>query len=207
MKQLGCRYQYAYQVIPVIWLTDWLPAICLFLVGKLILLAGYAWYWQRKFRQTIVRQQEEIDQLRLQALQHEQQLASLLQDVEPELEESPFNPLTDSALTDEFLIRVYRFVEDHLADSNLSVEPLATAMNMSRMNLHRKLKAQAGLSANELIRSVRLQRAATLLLTDIPISTVSYTVGIESSAYFSRIFREEFGNTPSDYVLLNRVKK
>ncbi len=188
-----------------LWPLDFYLRVSWLLTSLFILLLLYSWYRLRQLRKTIDQQQQTIDQFAEKA-----ELLPTIPAIPPPEPVSPSIPVplpTKSELTDEFLIRVYGFVEQHLADSTLSVELLAGAMHMSRMNLHRKLKAQTGLSANELIRSIRLQRAAVLLLTNTPISTVSYTVGIESPAYFSRIFKEEFGCTPSDYLLINCKKK
>jgi AraC-like DNA-binding protein len=195
------QYQYVYQIAGPLWLTDW-PVIAWFV---LMLLLFRSWYRCRQLQQTIYQQQDDLNQLRAQVRAGEEELARAL--CPPDPPAAPGLLVFGADQTDEFLLRVREFVTAHLAESELSVEVLATAMHMSRMNLHRKLKAQTGLSANELIRAVRLQKAAELLLTDMPVSTVAYTVGIESPAYFSRIFREEFDCTPSDYVLLNRIKK
>jgi len=71
---------------------------------------------------------------------------------------------------------------------------------MSRMQLHRKLKALTGLSASEFIRSQRLKLAAQILKSsDINISEVGYSVGFNDHAYFSKCFKEAYNCTPSEF--------
>ncbi len=113
-------------------------------------------------------------------------------------------PLASEAPEDDFMNRVYRLLESHLDDSTFGVEPLATAIGMSRMHLNRKVKAMTGLTPNELIRAVRLKRAAELLLTGASISEVADRVGFDTAAYFSKVFKDHYHLTPSEYVELHR---
>ncbi|CCH52648.1 Sensor protein evgS [Fibrisoma limi BUZ 3] len=110
------------------------------------------------------------------------------------------------SVDDDFLNKIYSTLEAHLDDSTFGVEPLAESVSMSRMHLHRKLKALTGMSANELIRAVRLNRAAELLLTNVPVSEVAYQVGFEAPAYFSRVFKEQYGLTPTEFAEQSRLK-
>ena len=71
---------------------------------------------------------------------------------------------------------------------------------MSRMQLHRKLKALTDRSASSFIRGMRLQKAKILLQqTQQNISEVAFEVGFNDPKYFSRVFTEAFGITPSDF--------
>ncbi|MBT8310953.1 MAG: helix-turn-helix transcriptional regulator [Flavobacteriaceae bacterium] len=72
---------------------------------------------------------------------------------------------------------------------------------MSRMQLHRKIKALTGLSASEFIRSQRLKLAAQLLKkSDINISQVGYSVGFNDSSYFAKCFKQTYHCTPTEYA-------
>ncbi|GAB4014588.1 two-component regulator propeller domain-containing protein [Spirosoma migulaei] len=113
-------------------------------------------------------------------------------------------PTTSLDPQDEFMNRVYSILEERLDDSTFGVEPLATAIGMSRMHLNRKVKAMTGLSPNELIRIVRLKRAAELLLTGVSVSEVADRVGFDTPAYFSKVFKDQYHLTPSEYVDQNR---
>jgi len=89
--------------------------------------------------------------------------------------------------------------DDRLADSDLSVEDLASAMNLSRVQLYRKVKAITGSSPVELLRSARLNRGYQLLLTtDKTVSEVAYAVSFITPSYFTKCFKDEFGQSPTE---------
>lgn len=72
---------------------------------------------------------------------------------------------------------------------------------MSRVRLYRKISALTGMSVNEMIRKLRLQKAAQLLGQEWgAVSQVAYEVGFSNLSYFSKVFKEEFGVLPSEYV-------
>jgi signal transduction histidine kinase/DNA-binding response OmpR family regulator len=103
---------------------------------------------------------------------------------------------------EQFLNKVKEGILARLSDEQLSVESLAEDMSMSRVQLYRKITALTGLSANELIRKLRLQKAAQLLQQKWgPVSQVAYEVGFSNLSYFSKVFKEEFGVLPSEYSL------
>ncbi len=90
-------------------------------------------------------------------------------------------------------------VEARLADSDISVEDLAADMNMSRVQLYRKVKAITGSSPVELLRTARLKRGYQLLLTtDKSVSEVAYQVGFSAPSYFTKCFKEEYGMLPGE---------
>ena len=101
----------------------------------------------------------------------------------------------------KFLERLQLILDEKLVESTFSTEQFSQDLNMSRMQLHRKLKALTGLSASEFIRSQRLKLAAQILQTaDINISEVGYRVGFNDHAYFSKCFKEAYNCTPSDFA-------
>ena len=98
-----------------------------------------------------------------------------------------------------FIVRFKDVVEARLSNSDITVDDLAEAMNLSRVQLYRKVKAISGSSPNELLRTARLNRAYQLLLTtDKNISEVAYEVGFTAPSYFTKCFKDEFGVSPSD---------
>lgn len=106
----------------------------------------------------------------------------------------------------DFISRIQRLVEQHIDDPAFSVEEIGRMIGMSRVQLYRKLKALTSLSPNEYVRIVRLKRAATLLATtDRTVAEVAYEVGFSSPSYFSKCYREQYGETPVDYQ--RRVRK
>jgi len=101
--------------------------------------------------------------------------------------------------TDVFIARFREVVERRMTDSELSVEDLADDMNLSRVQLYRKVKALTGSSPVELLRTARLNRAYQMLLTtDKNVSEVAYDVGFSAPAYFTKCFKDEFGMVPGD---------
>ncbi|WP_350286627.1 ATP-binding protein [uncultured Croceitalea sp.] len=106
-----------------------------------------------------------------------------------------------TSVDEKFLERVQKILDKKLVESTFSVEQFSKAIHMSRMQLHRKLKALTGLSASEFIKSQRLKLAVQILKSaDINISEVGYSVGFNDHAYFSKCFREAYNCTPSDFA-------
>ncbi|GAB4429320.1 MAG: hypothetical protein OHK0039_47940 [Bacteroidia bacterium] len=104
-----------------------------------------------------------------------------------------------------FLRKAIALVEDHMADSEYSVEAFGRDLGVSRMQLYRKLTALTGKPANEFIRFIRLQRAAQLLRdSHLTVSEVTYEVGFSDLKYFRKRFKDQYGLNPSDYVALHR---
>ena len=98
-----------------------------------------------------------------------------------------------------FIVRFKDVVEARLADSDLSVDDLAAAMNLSRVQLYRKVKAISGSSPVELLRTARLNRGYQLLIqTNKTISEIAYEIGFTAPSYFTKCFKNEFGVSPSD---------
>ena len=85
------------------------------------------------------------------------------------------------------------------------MEALAEEMSLSRVQLYRKINALTGISVNEFIRKLRLQKAAQLLQQNWgPVSQVAYEVGISNLSYFTKCFKEQFGVLPSEYNVNSR---
>ena len=99
----------------------------------------------------------------------------------------------------QFISRFKEVIEARLEESEVSVEDLAADMNLSRVQLYRKVKAVTGSSPVELLRTARLNRAYQLLLTsDKSVSEVAYAVGFTAPSYFTKCFKEEYGMVPGD---------
>lgn len=107
-------------------------------------------------------------------------------------------------LDEKFLEKVQTILETNLVESSFNVTNFSEAVGMSRMQLHRKLKALTGLTATEFIRSQRLKLAAQLLKTsDINISQVGYSVGFNDHSYFTKCFRKLYNCTPTEFAERN----
>ncbi len=114
-------------------------------------------------------------------------------------EASPVIKKDEPATVSLFITRFKEVVEARLEDSDVSVEDLAADMNLSRVQLYRKVKAVTGSSPIELLRTSRLNHAYQLLLTtDKSVSEIAYAVGFTAPSYFTKCFKEEYGMVPGD---------
>lgn len=100
-----------------------------------------------------------------------------------------------------FLESVRRAIEDNLDDEEYSVERLASDVAHSRGHLHRRLRDLIDEAPSDLLRRMRLERAAQLIDADAgTIGTIAYAVGFKSISHFSNRFQEHFGVRPSAYA-------
>lgn len=109
--------------------------------------------------------------------------------------------MSDASPEKHFWERLEKILEVNLIEPNFSIEKFASEMAMSRMQLHRKLKALTGQNPSDFLRSQRLKMAVVLLKKNkMPISEIGYAVGFNNPSYFSKAFKQEFGHSPSDYL-------
>ena len=114
----------------------------------------------------------------------------------------------EPSLDDKFIARARKIVEDNIGDSAFGVEKMADKIHLSRTQLFRKLKAISGMSPNEFINEIRLQKAAELILSKADTLTqISYSVGFNEQSYFAKRFRKKFGVNPSEYNHKNIPEK
>lgn len=98
-----------------------------------------------------------------------------------------------------FMQKVLDYINENIGESELNVEHLADDMSLSRSQLYRKIKAITGMTANELIRKIRLERAKKMIENGSEsISEVGFKVGFSSPSYFSKCFKTEFGMLPTE---------
>ncbi|MCP4121260.1 MAG: helix-turn-helix domain-containing protein [Bacteroidetes bacterium] len=101
--------------------------------------------------------------------------------------------------TKSFIEQAESIVLENIADEQFGVSELASAMNMSRSNLLRKIRKDVKLSASQFIREVRLKKGMELLKqTSSTVSEISYQVGFGSTSYFIKCFREKYGHSPGE---------
>ena len=104
--------------------------------------------------------------------------------------------------TDElFLEKVQGVIDNNIIESSFSIDEFCQSVGMSRMQLHRKLKALTGQTTSEFIRTQRLKLAADLLLnSEVNISQICYSVGFNNPTYFSKCFKELYHCSPTEYA-------
>lgn len=103
---------------------------------------------------------------------------------------------------DQTLInRCLEIIEEHMENPAFGVDELCREVAVSRSQLYRKVKSLTGLSTVQFIRSIRLKRAAQFLEKDnASINQVMFKTGITNPSYFTKIFKEEFGCLPREYL-------
>lgn len=101
----------------------------------------------------------------------------------------------------EFVDRFKSLVDQQISNSDLNVEDLGKEMGLSRVQLYRKIKSLTNYAPNELLRITRLKKASSLLSsTDLSIAEVCYEVGFTSPSYFTKCYKEFYGESPSDLI-------
>ena len=102
------------------------------------------------------------------------------------------------SIEEAFLQKLMQVTEQHLADEDFEIDVLRRELNMGQKQLYRKIKALTGQTPTEFIRTLRLRRAKQLLEQNAgTISEIAFQVGFNNLSYFSKCFREEFGQLPS----------
>ena len=100
-----------------------------------------------------------------------------------------------------FVEKFKSLLDAKLGDSNLNVEDLGKDMGLSRVQLYRKIKSLTNYSPNELLRITRLKKAASLLASsDMTVAEIGYEVGFSSPSYFTKCYKEQFGESPTDFL-------
>lgn len=101
----------------------------------------------------------------------------------------------------DFVGKFKALIDQKMGNSDLNVEDMGKDMGLSRVQLYRKLKSLTNFSPNELLRIARLKKAASLLASsDMSVSEIGYEVGFSSPSYFTKCYKEEFGESPTDFL-------
>ena len=97
--------------------------------------------------------------------------------------------------------KTIEIIEFNITNIDFSVDELSQHLNMSRSNLHRKLKGISGLSPNDFIRLIRLKKAVKLMEEgESRINEICFMVGFNSPSYFAKCFQKQFGVLPKEYI-------
>lgn len=99
----------------------------------------------------------------------------------------------------DFYRRFLDIFRERMGDSNLGIEEIASQMGLERTQFYRKIKALTNFAPVELMRNLRLRQAQLMVkTTDRTMSEIAYATGFSSPAYFTRCYREAFGETPTE---------
>jgi AraC-like DNA-binding protein len=102
---------------------------------------------------------------------------------------------------EKLMKRIMAVINREMANPDLTVELLASEVGLSRVHLHRRLKALTNQSPRDFIRNTRLRQAATLLSEKrLSVAEVSDLTGFSNAGSFTTAFKRLFGTTPSEYA-------
>lgn len=102
---------------------------------------------------------------------------------------------------DDFVQKLHITVKNNMGNSDFDKEQFAAAMNVSSSLLYKKIKALTDLSPTDFIKTARLEYAQELLKSQrYNITEISEMCGFASAAYFSTVFKKQYGTSPTDYL-------
>lgn len=109
--------------------------------------------------------------------------------------------VTDGNAPDDFIQQIIQVIEANLSNENFNVKMLADQLNMSQPTLYRKIKQRSELAAIEMIRSVRMGKAASLIMENrYSMQEIAEMVGYSDTRTLRKHFTEQFGVSPSKYM-------
>ncbi len=135
---------------------------------------------------------------RIKNLIAQQQLVQ--QSLRPPMDITP-GAIEVTSVDEKLVQKAIQAVEANIADPDFSVEDLSHELNMSRVQLYKKLMALTDKSPIEFIRTIRLRRAAQLLgKSQLTVAEIAYQVGFNNPKNFAKYFKQEYGVIPSQYA-------
>ena len=103
-----------------------------------------------------------------------------------------------TSLDNDFIQKILHFINENISEPELTVELLSSKIFLSRSQLYRKIKTLTGVSVNEFIRNVRLEKAKQLIEKgNNNINEISYKVGFTSPSYFAKCYKTKYGHLPN----------
>ena len=121
------------------------------------------------------------------------------------------DPIRKQYQREEYLSRIHRvidYIEANLAQ-DLTLEGLSSVASFSRFHFHRIFKALVGETLNQYVTRLRLEKAATLLISNpkSSITEIAFDCGFSSSAAFARAFKEAFGMSATEFRTKRPLKE
>jgi signal transduction histidine kinase/ligand-binding sensor domain-containing protein/DNA-binding response OmpR family regulator len=139
------------------------------------------------------------------------QISSIIEtriNLRKKLIESPLQYFKRNNINDDesakFVKKLNDFIVENMSDEKFSINNLSRNFAISRTNFQKKIKSITGLTPNDYIKLIRLNKSAELLSTGkYRINEVCVIVGFNTPSYFSRCFFEHFGKLPKDFAQTN----
>jgi len=105
---------------------------------------------------------------------------------------------------EKFIHKLMTIIEAHLDNTEFDVGTIVQEVGMSKTVLYKKVQSLTNLSVADLIKSIRLKKAALLLVQNqMSIAEVAFAVGFNDRKYFSKEFKKLYEMSPSDYIIAN----
>lgn len=106
--------------------------------------------------------------------------------------------LPEDDFTDPILKKVQHLILDNLSDEQVGINQICKKLHISRSQLHNKITALTGFSTSIYLRKIRLTEAKKMLRNpNLQIAEVAYKCGFKDPSYFTRVFKKEFGESPT----------
>lgn len=170
------------------YIIHYLPAAIIGLLLMVVAMLAWMLIQARHDRKTLI---EKIEQLQAK-LQQEQTLR-----MKPEIAGITLEKL-DEVPDNVFLAHVDQLITRNMEKSEFTAATIAQVLHLSRTQLDRRMKQLAGKTATTYLLDRRMTYARELLLTTrMPVADVAMASGFEDTSYFSRVFKQHHGNTPS----------
>ena len=108
--------------------------------------------------------------------------------------------ITTNPRDEAFMEKLVKLIMDNIREEKFGVTEITAGMNVSRSLLHMKIKALAGCSITQFIRTIKMKEARTCLANGMNVSEAAYAVGMTDPNYFTKCFKAEFNETPTEFL-------
>jgi AraC-like DNA-binding protein len=115
-----------------------------------------------------------------------------------DIRESSFNQCKNEKM--DFLIKFTKELKSGFENHHLKIKQIAKQIALSERQLYRNSKLYLTLTPSTFLRRYRLEKSIKKIKQGNSLGNISYEVGFSSHSYFCRCFKENFGDTPSDFI-------
>jgi len=99
---------------------------------------------------------------------------------------------------DERLNEIMNYIQENYL--TVTLEELTEQMHLSKPYLSKYIKEKSGKTFGEIVKSVRMKKARTLLKnTSMTVENIADSVGYQNVEHFNRLFKKKYGMTPVQY--------